>query len=150
MRLSDISCPFPRDQSSLVKLCELAIIMEGGAKAIYGTRSASLRQLYTAAEKTYEQLQNFAKQNGIGAVSFEQTRDDFLPMELLALHNCKLAFLRSTESVVVPGDLFTNTSFCRLFSCRPAYVPAFPHSRLHPPAEQVPLALERDVAKTSM
>ncbi|KAK7743075.1 hypothetical protein SLS62_010707 [Diatrype stigma] len=56
----------------MTKLCELAIIMERGTGAIYGTRSGSLRQLYALAEKTHDQLRAFAKQHNIGAAAFDQ------------------------------------------------------------------------------
>lgn len=73
----------------MTKLCELAIIMERGTGAIYGTRSGSLRQLYALAEKTHEQLRAFAKQHNIGAAAFDQNGGGFQVIESLTLHNCK-------------------------------------------------------------
>lgn len=78
----------PKGQPLLVNLCRLCIIIEHGADAIYGCRSASLLQLYEKAEKVHTQLRQYAEQVGIAAATTGHYRSKFSDASSLLLHNC--------------------------------------------------------------
>ncbi|KAH7148164.1 c6 zinc finger domain-containing protein [Fusarium sp. MPI-SDFR-AT-0072] len=69
LKMSDISCPLPKEQPELVSFCRLSIIIEEAVDKIYNRRSESLLQLYEKAEGVHAQLLHYADKFGIASSS---------------------------------------------------------------------------------
>ncbi|KAF5261783.1 hypothetical protein FOXYS1_7513 [Fusarium oxysporum] len=69
LKMSDISCPLPKERPELVSFCRLSIIIEEAVDKIYNRRSESLLQLYEKAEGVHAQLLHYADKFGIASSS---------------------------------------------------------------------------------
>ncbi|KAI8622995.1 hypothetical protein F5Y19DRAFT_468841 [Xylariaceae sp. FL1651] len=86
LKRASIQSPYPDHQPALVGLCKLAQIAEDSAAAIYSLPSASLWQLYQAAEKIHSRLQACAEELGIASAAAPRSAL-FTQTTVLQLHN---------------------------------------------------------------
>lgn len=86
-RMCDISCPRPTEPALVVRLCELAHIMEITSETIYRRTTDSLRQLYRRAEDLHRRLRRFAEAYDIGSSYVDVSVSPEKTIESLTLHN---------------------------------------------------------------
>ncbi|KAF5612651.1 C6 zinc finger domain protein [Fusarium tjaetaba] len=87
LKMSDISCPLPKERPELVSFCRLSIIIEEAVDKIYDRRSESLLQLYEKAEDVHAQLLHYADKFGIASSSTGHNMKKLDCVESLMLHS---------------------------------------------------------------
>lgn len=122
MRMCDISCPRPTEPALVVRLCELAHIMEATSDTIYRRTTDSLRQLYRRAEDLLRRLRRFADAYDIGSsyvdVDVHGTASDSAEKTImsLTLHSCM--FIHPARSFPSPYRSYVSRSpFFDTLSC---------------------------------
>ncbi|RKK09284.1 hypothetical protein BFJ66_g15253 [Fusarium oxysporum f. sp. cepae] len=87
LKMSDISCPLPKERPELVRFCRLSIIIEEVVDTLYNRRSESLLQLYEKAEGVHAQLLHYAEKFGIASSSTGHNLKKLDCLGSLMLHN---------------------------------------------------------------